>query len=74
MNIQNNGLLSRRRRSRHVDIRFFFIKDRIDKGEMEVAFCGTNDMVADYLTKPLQGEKFRGFRNDILGLENDTPI
>jgi hypothetical protein len=74
MNIQNNGVLSRRRRSRHVDIRFFFIKDRIDKGEMEVAFCGTNDMVADYLTKPLQGEKFRGFRNSILGLEEDTPI
>jgi hypothetical protein len=74
MLIQNNGVLSRRRRSRHIDIRFFFIKDRIDKGEMEVAFCGTNEMVADYLTKPLQGEKFRGFRNDILGLNSETPI
>jgi hypothetical protein len=74
MLIQNNGVLSRRRRSRHIDIRFFFIKDRIDRGEMEVAFCGTNDMVADYLTKPLQGEKFRKFRNMILGLNADTPI
>ena len=74
MLIQNNGVLSRRRRSRHIDIRFFFIKDRIDKGEMEVAFCGTNEMVADYLTKPLQGEKFRGFRNEILGLNSETPI
>ena len=72
MLIQNNGVLSRRRRSRHIDIRFFFIKDRIEKGE--VAFCGTKEMVADYLTKPLQGEKFRGFRNEILGLNSETPI
>ena len=41
---------------------------------MEVVFCGTNDMVADYLTKPLQGEKFRGFRNMILGLDDGAPI
>jgi hypothetical protein len=74
MLIQNHGVLSRRRRSRHIDIRFFFIKDRIDKGEMEIAFCGTNEMTADYLTKPLQGEKFRGFRNEILGLDGETPI
>ena len=67
-------MLSRRRRSKHIDIRFFFIKDRIEKGKMEVVFCGTNDMVADYLTKPLQGEKFRGFRNKILGLDDGTPI
>ena len=74
MLIQNNGVLSRRRRSRHIDIRFFFIKDRIDRGEMEVAFCGTNDMIADFLTKPLQGEKFAKFRNMILGLDDGTPI
>ena len=53
MLIQNNGVLSRMRRSRHIDIRFFFIKDRIERGEMEVAFCGTDDMIADFLTKPL---------------------
>ena len=53
MLIQNNGVLSRRRRSSHIDIRFFFIKDRIERGEMEVAFCGTDDMIADFLTKPL---------------------
>ena len=41
---------------------------------MEVAFCGTDEMVADYLTKPLQGEKFVRFRNMILGLDDGTPI
>ena len=74
MLIQGNGFLSRRRISRHIDIRFFFIKDRINSGEIEITFCGTHDMVAYFLTKPLQGEKFRSFRNTIIGLDADTDI
>ena len=68
MLLQKNGVLSRRKRSRHIDIRFFFIKDRIDSGEVEVVYCNTDDMTADYLTKPLQGVKFRVHRARILGL------
>ena len=30
--LQENGVLSRRKKSRHIDIRFFFIKDRISRG------------------------------------------
>jgi hypothetical protein len=66
--IQTNGVMSRKKRSRHIDIRFFFIKDRVDSGEVEIAFCGTNDMVADFLTKPLQGGVFRKFRDAIMGV------
>ena len=66
--LQENGVLSRRKRTRHINIRFFFIKDRIDKGEVEIAFCGTKDMIADFLTKPLQGKAFREFRNQVMGL------
>ena len=68
MLLQKNGVLSRRKRSRHIDIRFFFIKDRIDAGEVEVVYCNTDNMTADYLTKPLQAAKFRIHRARILGL------
>ena len=50
------------------------MKDRIDKGEVEIAFCGTKYMIVDYLTKPLQGAAFRRFRNSIMGLDPDTVI
>ena len=69
--MQENGVLSRRRRSRHINIRFFFVKDRVDKGEIEIVYCNTDDMRADFLTKPLQGAKFRDHRAIILGTKTD---
>ena len=48
-------------------MRYFFITDQIEKGNAVVEYCGTDDMVADFMTKPLQGEKFKKFRKMILG-------
>ena len=59
----------RKRSSRHIDVRFFFIKDRVEAGDVEVAFCGTEEMVADFLSKPLQGGVFRRFRDAIMGIK-----
>ena len=67
--MHTNGVMSRKRRSRHIDIRFFFIKDRVDAGDVEVTFCGTEGMVADFLSKPLQGGIFRKFRDAIMGIK-----
>ena len=39
-----------------------FIKDRVDLGEIKIQYLPTEDMVADYFTKPLQGELFIKFR------------
>ena len=53
-------------RSRHVNIRFFYIKDRVDSGEISVKYKPTADMIADILTKPLQGALFRRLRAALL--------
>eukprot|EP00957_Ditylum_brightwellii_P102937 7845175-Ditylum_brightwellii.AAC.1 len=47
----------------------FFIKDRVDSGEVKISHCGTGDMAADYFTKPLQGAQFRKFRKMILNFK-----
>ena len=49
-------------RTRHISIRYFWIKDRITSGEVTEEHRGTDDMLADLLTKPLQGDKFRQLR------------
>ena len=49
-------------RTRHINVRYFWIKDRIDTGELELKYLATKDMIADILTKPLQGELFRKLR------------
>ena len=49
-------------RTRHIAIRYFFISDRITSGEIKVEYLNTSDMIADILTKPLQGALFRRLR------------
>ena len=44
------------------------IKDLVDKELVEIKFCPTQKMIADFFTKPLQGSLFRYFRDFILGL------
>ena len=45
----------------------FFVKDRVDKGEFQIEYTPTGEMLADYFTKPLQGNLFRKFRAVIMG-------
>ena len=61
------GKCSSSLRTRHIAIRFYFVKDRMEHGEIAVLFVGTNDMVADILTKPLQGAKFKELRAKLMG-------
>jgi hypothetical protein len=44
-------------RTKHIDIRHHFIRDRVDAGDVELQYCATDDMVADVLTKALAREK-----------------
>ena len=52
-------------------MKFFFIKDRIDDGEMIVVNCPTEGMWADILTKPLQRKAFRVMRSKLMNCEED---
>ena len=72
--LEKNGRESAGKRSRHIDIRYFFIKDCIEKEKITVKFCPTDDMVADFFTKPLQGAKFTNFRKSIMNLREELGI
>ena len=56
-------------RSKHIDIRYHFIRDEIKKGTIEVKYCKTEDMIADMLTKALYRLKFENFR-DMAGVRD----
>ncbi len=61
-----NGRISSGKRTKHIKAKFFFIKDRVDKGEIKVMDCPTKVMWADVLTKPLQGMVFQTMRAEIM--------
>ena len=66
--LSRNGRSCLGKRNRAIDVRYFAIKDLIDRGDVEIKHVGTNFMVADYFTKCLQGEKFQRFRKLIWGM------
>ena len=69
--LEKNGKASSRNKTRHINIRYFFIKDIIKRENITIKHCKTELMIADFFTKPLQGKLFRVIRDQILGL---TPI
>ena len=71
MLLHNNGKASSSKHTRHLNICYYFLSDCIANGELRVEYCPTNDMIADYYTKPLQGTKFREFRKLIMNLNED---
>ena len=48
-------------------VRYFFAKDRVDKGEVRVEYFPTGLMVAYFYTKPLQGKQFEFFKQYFMG-------
>uniref|UniRef100_A0A7S1V1J3 Reverse transcriptase Ty1/copia-type domain-containing protein n=1 Tax=Grammatophora oceanica TaxID=210454 RepID=A0A7S1V1J3_9STRA len=65
--LETNGRRSAGQRSRAINVRYFSITDHIEKGDVKVVYCNTDDMYGDYMTKPVQGEKFRKFKEFIMG-------
>ena len=48
-------------RTKHIDIRFHFIRWIIENGSIHLIYCPTDDMLADTLTKALPSPKVRHF-------------
>jgi hypothetical protein len=66
--LEKNGKASSSKRTKHINIRYFFVSDRVAKGELKVEWISTKKMVGDYMTKPLQGRLFKEFRDTIMGV------
>ena len=49
-------------RTKHIDIKFHYIREQISKGNVELQYCATADMLADTLTKGLPKPAFEKFR------------
>jgi hypothetical protein len=61
-NLSCVALLARGRsggeRTRDIEIRYFWMKDREDRSEATIMHKGTLELYANVLTKPLQGSQF----------------
>jgi hypothetical protein len=76
--LEKNGKASSSKRTRHINIRYYFITDRVKKGKITIEYCPTKEMVGDFFTKPLQGALFYKLRAIILNIPSpesgDSPL
>ena len=71
MLLEINGKASSRKRTNHVNLRYFFLKDYLQDNDNKITIkcCPTKEMIADFFTKPLQEYEFKKLRALIMGLD-----
>ena len=69
--LMKNGRFSSGKKTKHIKVKFFFIKDKVDQGELQVIDCPTKSMWADVLTKPLQGMSFKKMQAKLMSCSFD---
>ena len=54
-------------RTKHIDIRYHFIRERVANGDIKLVHVATEDQLADLLTKPLVKQKVKSLRERMMG-------
>ncbi len=62
MKLAINGSMSSLSCTKHIKTRYYFVKDEVDKGEVDIQYFPTKKMWSDILDKTKQGSLFRRYR------------
>ncbi len=68
MLLEKNGKWSSTKRTRHLNIRYFYITDQLKRGHFKLKYCPTAAMIADYFSKPNTGKLFQAQRATVMNL------
>jgi hypothetical protein len=60
-------------RSKHIEIRYHYIRDMVQRGALKLQYISTDEQVVDVLTKPLSRVKFEYFRDKLGIVRKDPP-
>lgn len=59
-----NGQMSKR--SKHIEVRYHFISEKVNEGLVKLEYCSSENQIADILTKPLNVNKFARFKSQLV--------
>jgi hypothetical protein len=71
MLLKINGRASSLKRTKHIKVKYFLIKDKVGQGEVAIENYPTGHMWTDINTKPKQGIVYRVFRRHVMGIPAD---
>jgi hypothetical protein len=69
--LETNGKASSLKWTKHIKVKYFYIKERVNYGEITIEHCPTEQMWTDVNTKPKQGSVFREFWGHVMGIPAD---
>ena len=59
-----------RQRSKHIDIRYYFIRSTVNDGKVILLYCPTTNMIGDILTKSVHVQRCKNLRTVFLVLKD----
>ena len=60
-------------RSKHIDVKYYFLRDLSNDGTIKLAYCRSEDQAADIQTKPLKLATFVKLRG-LLGVYSHAAV
>ncbi|GMG18459.1 unnamed protein product [Phytophthora fragariaefolia] len=61
------------KRTKHIDIRYHFVREKVEDSQVVLEYCSTKDMLADLMTKPITAVQFDFLRSK-LGVQGVTTV
>ena len=72
--MENNSKASSSNSTKNINIRYYFVTDQIERYKFSLEGCPTSDMIGYFMTKPSQGQAFKKFRDQLMGVtESQDP-
>jgi hypothetical protein len=53
------------KRTKHIDIRYHFVREKVESGQVLLEYCPTQEMLADIMTKPIAAPQFDALRTKL---------
>ena len=53
------------KRTKHIDIRYHFVREKVEDGQVVLEYCLTQEMLADLMTKPIAAAQFDALRTKL---------
>ena len=74
MLLEKNGRKFSTKNTKHINVRYYFIKDRVETRDVVIEHCPKEEMLGDHFKKPLQVVLFRNFREEIMNIPDDLDM
>ena len=65
LTLHSKDVVNFKGRSKYISRKYFSVFEHVESGELKLIWTGTDDLVADFLTKAVQGGKFKKFKIEI---------